>query len=129
MATLYKRATPRQVVVLRMVEGACRNAIHAHPGQPLNDRLIRGIAKRAAGTLTSQWGAVLAAPMVRSEGESGDLSDHSAARSGQLQPTSGQRPKNRFDWAGSASQRTWRTPLFSLHKAIGTEAGNARRSG
>lgn len=77
MASLYKRATPRQAQVLRMIEGACRNARDAHPGRPLDDMMIRSIAKRAAGTLTSQWGAVLAAS-ERSEGEGGNSEDRQA---------------------------------------------------
>ncbi len=65
MTTLSKRATPRQALLLRMVEGACRNAMHAHSGAVLDDKMCRSIAKRAAGTLAAQWAAVLAAPAVR----------------------------------------------------------------
>lgn len=47
-----------------MIEGAVVNAGHAHPEYSIDRRLARSIAKRAAGTLTSQWGSVLAAPAL-----------------------------------------------------------------
>lgn len=59
MTTLYRRATPQQRRVLRIVEGAVRNAAHAH-GLTLPPRFARSVAKRAAGTLTAQWPDALA---------------------------------------------------------------------
>lgn len=115
MVSLYKRATPRQTVVLRMVEGAVRNAAHAHPECPINDRMARSIAKRAAGTLTSQWGSVLAAPRVRSDGGSG----HEITA-----PAMSARSELR-----GASKQSWRTPLHCLAMAIGSACGKARRDG
>jgi len=62
MATLAKRATPSQAMVMRMVAGAVRTTAKVHPNWTLADpRTARSIAKRAAGTLTSQWREVLAA--------------------------------------------------------------------
>ncbi len=60
MATLYKRATPAQRRILRVVEGAVLNAADAH-GRPRDRYIARSIAKRAAGTLSAQWAEVLAA--------------------------------------------------------------------
>lgn len=60
MASLYKRATPTQVRILRIIEGAIRNTMHAHPELVVSERHARSIAKRAAGTLSSQLGDVLA---------------------------------------------------------------------
>ncbi len=61
MASLYNRASPQQNRVLRIIEGAIRNATHAHPEIEIGPRHRRSIAKRAAGTLTAQWPEVLAA--------------------------------------------------------------------
>lgn len=62
MVTLYKRATPTQRQILRIIEGAIKNAGDAHPEiKQLTPRMVRSIAKRAAGTLSSQWAEVLTA--------------------------------------------------------------------
>ncbi len=61
MATLYKRATPSQARILRIVEGAVKNASDAHRDVKFDRKMARSIAKRAAGTLTAQWPEVLAA--------------------------------------------------------------------
>lgn len=60
MATLSKRASPLQEKLLRMIEGAVRNTMHAHPGLPLDDRMARSISKRAAGAISAQWGSLAA---------------------------------------------------------------------
>lgn len=68
MASLYKRATPTQRQLLKIVEGAVLNVADAH-GFQRDPRLARSIAKRAAGTLSSQWTGVLAAkPSARGDG-------------------------------------------------------------
>ena len=59
MTTLYKRATPSQKRMLQIIEGAVHNAMDAH-SVPRDQRMARSIAKRAAGTLSSQWKEVLA---------------------------------------------------------------------
>lgn len=61
MTSLYNRATPSQQRILRVVEGAVKNASDAHPELQITPRAARSIAKRAAGTLTAQWPDVLAA--------------------------------------------------------------------
>ena len=61
MTSLYNRATPSQKRILRIVEGAVKNAIDAHPGWNVPHNFARSVAKRAAGTLTAQWPDVLAA--------------------------------------------------------------------
>ena len=62
MASLYKRATPSQHFILRVVEGAVQNAQDAHPEMArIPPKFTRSIAKRATGTLTAQWPDVLAA--------------------------------------------------------------------
>lgn len=68
MATLYKRASRIQMRMLRIIEGAVRNTLDAHPdiciydeqGPIDHNRFARSIAKRAVGTLSSQLDDVLA---------------------------------------------------------------------
>jgi hypothetical protein len=70
MTTLYKRATPPQWRILRIVEGAVKSMGDAHPEARITHRMARSIAKRAAGTLTAQWPDVLTAkrsPLVMVE--------------------------------------------------------------
>ena len=71
MASLYNRATPPQARVLRIIEGAVHNAAHAHPEIKITPKFARGVAKRAAGTLTAQWPDVLAAPSKAPSEKSG----------------------------------------------------------
>ena len=73
MTTLANRATPRQHRVMRMIEGAVRNAAHAHPEWKIPAQAAASIAKRGAGTLTAGWPDVLAAPNTPSERKSSDL--------------------------------------------------------
>ena len=58
MSTLSKRATPLQLKMLKIIEGAVVNAHHAHPTGEINDltlrRFARSVAKRAVGTLSAQ---------------------------------------------------------------------------
>jgi hypothetical protein len=55
VSTLYKRANPIQVRMLRIVEGAVHNTLHAHKDKEVsNERFARSVAKRAVGTLYSQ---------------------------------------------------------------------------
>lgn len=120
MTTLDKRATPRQARVLRMIEGAVRNAAHAHPDAILPPRFARSIAKRAAGTLTSQWRDVLALPAAAAS-ESAD--GHSWNRQSGEAETVG--PASRR----GASQVRRRAPVRFLHNAVGRMAGEAKRAG
>ena len=61
MSSLYKRATPSQAILLRIITGAVKNASDAHPEVRVSERMTRSIAKRAVGTLSAQWRDVLAA--------------------------------------------------------------------
>ena len=64
MASLYKRANPMQARMIRIVEGAVKNAFDAHPEVEDKNKFARSVAKRAVGTLTSQLGDVLALDRV-----------------------------------------------------------------
>lgn len=119
MTSLYKRASPRQAKLLRMIEGACRNAAHAHPGRPLDDRLARGIAKRAAGTITSQWRDVLATPRAWSEDDAEQGSIRHVRRAA----------KTVRSQARGAPQTEWRTPFRHIHRVIGNGVREARKTG
>lgn len=59
MATLYKRASPLQRRVLRIIEGAVKNTADAH-SIDLSDKFARSVAKRATGTLFANLADVLA---------------------------------------------------------------------
>lgn len=132
MTSLYKRANARQVLVLRIVEGAVRNALHAHPGQQVSERFPRSVAKRAAGTLTAQWAEVLATPFGSSDrgaaanylsaaphGSVGGFNDGAAA-SGHLSiPNAG----------AGASERNRRSQLQTLWAQTAKKAGAARVNG
>lgn len=63
MTSLYNRANHQQRRILRIVEGAVKNAADAHAEINFTPQMARSIAKRAAGTLTAQWPEVLAAKM------------------------------------------------------------------
>lgn len=60
MSSLYVSATFPQQRILRIIAGAVKNVADAH-GEEFNPRRARSIAKRATGTLSSQWPEVLAA--------------------------------------------------------------------
>jgi hypothetical protein len=110
MVTLYKRATPAQARILRIVEGAVKNAADAHPELKISPHYRRSIAKRAAGTLTAQWPDVLAAK--RSLSESGD------ART-PMQPRRRQQPAKDTMTAGRGAFRFFkRSPLGRVESTL-----------
>lgn len=57
MSSLYKRANAKQRKLLKIIEGAVKNTVDAHPQWKENspERFARSVAKRAAGTITAQW--------------------------------------------------------------------------
>lgn len=75
MSTLSKRATPLQLKLLKIIEGAVVNAHHAHPTGEINDltlrRFARSVAKRAVGTLSAQLADKLAEDNIASFIEAG----------------------------------------------------------
>ena len=61
MSTLSKRATPLQLQMLRIIEGAVLNAHHAHSKRDISiEHFARSVAKRAVGTLSAQLADKLA---------------------------------------------------------------------
>lgn len=60
MSSLYKRATPIQRRMLRIIEGAVRQAHDSHPDMTDMNKFARCVAKRAVGTLTAQMPDVFA---------------------------------------------------------------------
>ncbi len=117
MASIYNRATPSQRRVLRIIEGAIKNACDAHPHQHVDTKFARSIAKRAAGTLSGCWPEVLAAQMP---------SDRAASKLGKDSPASSYPPKARE--GGRLSSRS-RSPLRQIHTRLGLMAGWARKAG
>lgn len=79
MSSLWRRANGPQYRMLRIVSGAVLSAAHHHPGHPINKKFARGVAKRAVGTISSQWGELLAATTTPSGAE---RSDGNSFRSG-----------------------------------------------
>jgi hypothetical protein len=117
MATLYKRATPSQARVLRIVAGAVKNAAHAHPGVVVTDRFARSVAKRAAGTLTAQWPDVLAA---------GQPSDKVGADNRASAPPRRSTHQVKSCDGGERLSSYRRSPL---HHELGIRARDARKAG
>lgn len=118
MVTFYKRACPSQKMVLRIVEGAVKNASDAHPEIEISPQHRRSIAKRAAGTLTAQWPDVLAA---REPSESDGVLSGSKThrRSSQLVPATGR----------EASHDHQRFPLRRLISMISRPIRGLKESG
>ncbi len=54
MSSLYKRATPIQHQMLRIIEGAVKQTHDAHPHIVDIEQFARCVAKRAVGTLSAQ---------------------------------------------------------------------------
>lgn len=75
MVSLYNRASPIQRKMLRAIEGAMINAMHAHPEEAeISPRFRRSIAKRAVGTLSALLPEVLAeASSPRSDMDGDDM--------------------------------------------------------
>lgn len=110
MTSLYKRATPAQVRILRIVEGAIKNAVDVHPEIQISPRHRRSIAKRAAGTLTACWPEVLAA-RGSSDSEAAETSASAPRRSSQRNPAAGR----------GASHFSRRSPLRRLEGQIASQ--------
>jgi hypothetical protein len=83
MVTLYKRATPPQAMLLRVVEGSIKNACDAHKVE-FNPYFARSVAKRAAGTLSGCWPDVLAAKPSEKQGPATCIIAAPAARAAHL---------------------------------------------
>jgi hypothetical protein len=120
MTSLYNRASPSQARILRIIEGAVKNAAYAHPEYDVPKRFARSIAKRATGTLTAQWPEVLAAK----NREPSDKALGEIRRS--LAPPSAQVVKRQ---GRGASKFGRRSPLAALRRDVGIMASIARRAG
>ncbi|MGM4906310.1 hypothetical protein AB8B21_05465 [Tardiphaga sp. 866_E4_N2_1] len=120
MSSLYKRANPSQKRILRVVEGAVRNAAHAHSDIIVPNSFARSVAKRAAGTLTAQWPDVLAAGFDEPSDRVG------ADISWTAQPQGAQRLKR----AGRGSPHPLRrSPLPVLWKTLSAQIRPMREAG
>lgn len=117
MVTLAKRATPSQRQIMRIVEGAVKNASDSHPEWEFTEYIARSIAKRATGTLSAQWLGVLAAkPSISVE--------NSTVRSSQQSV-----PHRRMAPRRGAPQTTRRAPLSKLWKHCSWNIGAAKKTG
>ena len=127
MATLAKRATQRQAHVLKIIDGAARNAFDAHPDAEIGPRLARSIAKRAAGTLIAAWPSVLARSQGGSDCEDGHCNPGPANHGSQLVTCHDGPIAARL--AGVTSKLTRRDPIPELVGAISALVGPAKRAG
>lgn len=118
MTSIYNRATPSQARILRIVEGAVKNAADAHPNIVLTKTFARSVAKRAAGTLTAGWPEVLATVA------SSDLMDAQTP----MHPSRGTEIRASVFRRGP-SQPLRRSPLRKLWGRLSYLAGQAARSG
>lgn len=119
MASLYKRATPSQTRILRIVEGAVRNAAHAHQGVTVPNTFARSVAKRAAGTLTAGWPEVLAAKLTPSNRSVGRVNGPAAHGGLSLVKSA----KRGSPWVSR------RSPLDDLWRRCSKMVGVAKRAG
>jgi hypothetical protein len=120
MASLYKRASPAQRRVMKIVEGAVRNAAHSHPNVMVPETFARSVAKRAAGTLTASWPEVLAA---RSASSDRVLSQTLTAAPAGVRSNDGHLKR------GPLTVRYRRSPLIDLWSEISKKMHGIKRSG
>lgn len=132
MVTLYKRATPPQAMILRIVEGAYKNACDSH-GRAFEPNFARSIAKRASGTLSAELSAVLAAkPSEKIGAATATVMVARSARVAQRNTPSGGRNLGRPRDGAITSPMV--APLRSLEKWMVRQmreiknAGNAERA-
>lgn len=132
MASLYKRATPLQVFLLRIVEGAVRNYAHHHPEIVLTETAARSIAKRAAGTLCQHIAdGRLAVPnqTVSKDCELPQFSQSGSSDRPGYVATLPLSPKGQRQMGGvTGSNRPSHSIKHTANK-IGCMAGQARKSG
>jgi len=121
MATLYNRAGPSQRRILRIVEGAVKNACDAHGFRGAPHNFARSVAKRAAGTLSAQWPEVLAAEMPSDRAKAENLRPAS--------PSFANPAKRAKRGAAQLSSRTPPSTFKKLYTRLGIMAGMARKSG
>jgi hypothetical protein len=129
MSSLWKRANPRQVKVLRIIAGAVLNAAHAHPGKLPDKVFARSVAKRAVGTLSAEWAGVLAAPYQRpSDGSTEQITNRSTTSGGQVANRRGRARLRKRDLP-SGSEINEARVLRKTHVTLGRLASVYRRQG
>ena len=120
MVTISKRANPTQRQIMRIVEGAVKNAADAHPDWPYHHSIGRSISKRAAGTLSAQLAGMLAAkaqnyPPVSAEGETSLIAPPPFAK-----------PVKRSE--RGESRRSRLSPLRRVWKELSWRVGESRKN-
>lgn len=119
MPTLWKRATPAQRILLRIVYGSVLNTFDAH-GMVRHNSFARSVAKRAAGTLSAAWPSVLASGTSGRQKGSRDRSQSHDPQS--LLPAEGALKGDRL-----ISGR--RSPLYFTWKRISASMISVKKSG
>lgn len=136
MTSLYRRASLPQAMVLRIIEGAVKNAQHAHPELQISPRHRRSIAKRATGTLSACWPAVLALPKAKARRTGSEWPEDSGTKSS---AEVGAIPANRANHRGSPGSASaaapvetidgWRRRAVTYRHQIGLWIRDARKAG
>lgn len=130
MSSLYRRATPQQRRLLRIVEGAVRNACHYHSDRlHIEPRFVRSIAKRTVGTLTAQWPEASAARAPSQQRGVGFLDGPRAVEGLVTDPTGPDRPVFERPEGRSAAGLHRASPLVRVRREIALRAGIARKAG
>lgn len=114
--------------MLRIIEGSVRDAVQAHGGVVIPEYMPRSIAKRAVGTLSSQWGDVLAASQAPSESDAPQLCE-GALRARLSCLAGGSLTRGAGRSRRVVSQQSRRHPLAKLVRAISVQLRNLKRAG
>jgi hypothetical protein len=118
MSSLYKRATPEQFWMLRVIEGAIKNTCDAH-----NDKFSRtfakSVAKRAVGTLTAERPKTLGAGLPRSDEAMAPF----RARLRRVVLTAGRQHR------GAVTSSNGRSPFKSLWATVAKQMRSIKDSG
>lgn len=120
MSSLWSRASPRERAALRIVAGAVINARDAHPNAAVDRKFARSVAKRAIGTLSSQFEDVLAASNRRPSSAEREITGNALRRRSNLFKICKRGPaKGFYRWP----------PLARAVKSIAWEVSLAKRAG
>lgn len=126
MTTFVNRATAPQMRIYRAVHGAVRNAAASHKEIQIPPTFAASVAKRAAGTISSQWRDVLAAGTPSDSG--GDVVRLSSSqRVWLLDARAGDR--SGISGNGGAHTHSGHPTLRTLRHDLGIMAREARIAG
>jgi hypothetical protein len=117
---------PRQNQLFRAIYGAVKNTADAHPGWQVDvNKIARSVAKRAAGTISAQWGpGLLAAHSMPS-----DSAEPPTLVLGGAQPRTAALRTPCGTGRGASGPIRGRPSLLMVWKRLAYMAGQAKRAG